>query len=66
MKYIHKAAFPTRLAQFEAWLQGWGEMLDGLVTLFSFGIYNSSFEFRICAWRTLRQIKRQKEAAKNG
>jgi hypothetical protein len=45
---------------FESWLQGFGEIADGIVTLCSFGLLISRFEFAICKWRTMRMFARAK------
>jgi hypothetical protein len=49
------------IGQFQLWLQGFGEICDGVVTLFSFGLVTSSFELRIARWRTISMFARKKK-----
>jgi hypothetical protein len=47
------------------WLQGFGELADGIVTVLSFGFFISRFEMTLCCWRAKLHIKQQIKAKQN-
>lgn len=42
------------------WVQGWGGLLDGLVAIFSLGLVSSCFEFQVCHYRTIYEMRKVK------
>jgi hypothetical protein len=48
-------------AQLEMWVQGLGNLLDGLIMLASFGCLIPGFALRLSCWRLQRDIQRQKQ-----
>lgn len=56
----YKASSKTQ--RFLIWCQGWAELLDGLVTLLSFGFLCSNFELELSFWRAKVEIERMKKS----
>ena len=49
------------IAQLEMWLQGLGNLLDGLIMIASFGCLLPGFALRLSCWRLQRDLQRQKQ-----
>lgn len=59
---VHRWQHPTAKAHLAGWLQGFGELADGIVTVFSLGFYASNFEVTVSGWRVrvmLEDIKKK-------
>ena len=59
--YISRWKHKSPTHQLLGWLQGFAELVDGIVTLCSLGFYSSTFEISYSMWRSKWQIKQLKK-----
>lgn len=59
---IHRWKHTNHRQHLLGFLQGFAEILDGCVTIFSLGFYMSSFEMDIARYRALAHIQDIKKA----
>lgn len=60
---VHRWQHQTAKAHFAGWLQGFGELADGIVTVCSLGFYASNFETAVAGWRVRVMLKDLKKKA---
>ena len=60
---VHRWQHQNAKIHFAGWLQGFGELADGLVTIFSLGFYASNFESSVASWRVRVMLKDLKKKA---
>jgi hypothetical protein len=60
---IYRWKHPNWKCHAIGFIQGFAELTDGLVTLFSLGFYNSSFEIKVAKYRAkqFHQLLKLKE-----
>lgn len=58
---VHRWQHPTAKAHLAGWLQGFGELADGIVTVCSLGFYASNFETTVSRWRVRVMLKDAKK-----